>query len=666
MKSSNQGTLAKEQSNHTTNDSNAPQLKCECILESWKTVKSSSKFQIISTDDSSKQASSERSSSSSSSSITKRLPLHMPSSKRDTLTLLQSTCPVDFLRKHHLNVSLDVALRKFNKGKLQAIWDDYGTYCNSSGSNGNHEGCQPSVVGESSKEKKKGQRSSGSGSNKGMTTMTTTAVGEKDDNDKWDKMERTFRSLLLNKTNVEESVTANASDGVSTSGSSIAAYLHESCNAELPCWAWDTVASISSNQQRQPQPPQHIHLFLGAVRDMTAAEQDALSRACRRLGIPLIPCRLGPVPEFTSKIVSVAGHHFRRGVLGQGLVALSHRREKGVAAAADDVRATVLLPRSNRRTLHTIAIVPIDAPSLDIDLSNRNRILWCMVRLCVCSLWRSKLASSSGSSSSSSSREAAIDNTLTFLFQDGVQMTLTQKDFIHSLAKKHKAAPTERQILEELCDLRDRCASSALGRDGDNYMKQTCDEILSASVPSSLDNDHDAFALDYTGGFHEKRRLDSSHDIMDLAYSNSFFHKTNRAVELDNGPVATNATLFAILHVGGSNKDDEASTKHTRQLHQSLLRAFSRASIPVRDQSPLLDKSSQDREACTVIVLQHLDYQGRLFRILQHVNRQRDDCLENDIVDDDVAKEGRVLRKKKKKGKKRKRSTDSWHYYNVT
>mmetsp|Transcript_597 Transcript_597/g.1419 ORF Transcript_597/g.1419 Transcript_597/m.1419 type:complete len:253 (-) Transcript_597:3199-3957(-) len=59
-----------------------------------------------------------------SSKAKHKLPSHMPASKRDAISILQSSCSLEFLRSHHLNVPLAVALKKFNKNKLQSVWDD--------------------------------------------------------------------------------------------------------------------------------------------------------------------------------------------------------------------------------------------------------------------------------------------------------------------------------------------------------------------------------------------------------------------------------------------------------------------------------------------------------------------------------------------------------------
>jgi len=108
-----------------------PRLETICVLDSWKTVSSSSSNAISSNNEknSFSSVSGNDENSSNIAKTIKTLPSHMPSSKRDILSTLQSTCPVDYLRTHHLNVPLDVALRKCNKNKLMAAWEGYTGYC---------------------------------------------------------------------------------------------------------------------------------------------------------------------------------------------------------------------------------------------------------------------------------------------------------------------------------------------------------------------------------------------------------------------------------------------------------------------------------------------------------------------------------------------------------
>jgi len=275
----------------------------------------------------------------------------------------------------------------------------------------------------------------------------------------------------------------------------LATFLHESCNAELPCW--------STNECSRNKEVKHIFLFCGAVRDMTEMEHKSLSSVCNEIKIPLLPCRLGPTPEFTSKIVSVAGHHFYKGTLGPGLIKLLEKKRQQTTLTSSQLPLDNSL--SQQRSLHTIAIIPMQSSLLTADPKKRCRIHWCIVRLCICSLYRSKLASTL-------STRKALDNKLSFVFQDKV-LTLDQHGFIISMAEKHQAAPSERQILEELCRRRD----DVLLQEG----KDDVNELISSYSPNR-GYKGDVYALDFTNEVVESHLMTTSNQVMELAYSEDY------------------------------------------------------------------------------------------------------------------------------------------------
>ena len=498
-----------------------------------------------------------------SSKAANKLPSHMPASKRDAISVLQSSCSLEFLRSHHLNVPLHVALKKFNKNKLQAVWDNAKKHDNASGSASSTQQFDSS------------------------------------------RIERTFRSIL---SEAKESDTANE-----YSTNVLAAYLHESCDSELPCW--------SKELSGRNKDAKHIFLFCGAVRDMTEAENASLSNVCEQMKIPLLPCRLGPVPEFTSKIICVAGYHYYQGLLGSGLIKLWERKQN--QTQSQEMKNTTHHSNNNlmhKNLLHTIALVPIDSVSLTPDPSKRCRVHWCLVRLCVCSLYRSKFASTA---------RDALDNKLSFIFQDGLTINLDQRDFISSLAEKHQAAPSERQILEELCRRRHNAASPQEEYDGVN-------QVISSYTPSKNDHPGDVFALDFTDKLHNP-----SNQVMELAYAGDEDWSSGDAVD---------STLLAILEV----RDHSGHTNDKMErIHKRIIDAITRAKIQVMTQSLLLSEA-QDCEALTVCMLQHLQYQSKLFGILRHaLKTDPSEATANDVA---VTKESGRKRKNKKDDKKKKKS----------
>lgn len=177
---------------------------------------------------------------------------------------------------------------------------------------------------------------------------------------------------------------------------------------------------------------------------------------------------------------------------------------------------------------------------------------WCLVRLCVCSLYRSKFASTA---------RDALDNKLSFIFQDGLTINLDQRDFISSLAEKHQAAPSERQILEELCRRRD-----------DALSQEECDgvnQVISLYTPK---NDYlgDVFALDFTDKLHN-----TSNQVMELAYAGDEDCSSGDAVD---------STLLAILEV----RDHSGHTNDKMvRIQKRIIDAIARAKIQVITQSLL-------------------------------------------------------------------------------
>lgn len=209
----------------------------------------------------------------------------------------------------------------------------------------------------------------------------------------------------------------------------IAGMLHESGDAELPVWCqWNQGASTNSRTV----------LFLGAVRDMLPVENECLTVVCREKAIPLTKIRLGSVPEFTSKILSIVAFHAANGVLWSGIQDLVCRNERKRPRRSNEAPAS----QSPSTTLEVVCFVPIDTEDLVTNLEARTRILWCLVRCCVVTLWRSKVHASTTA--------CPLVNRLHLMFQDGTRLSLQQDELVAELAEQHQAAPCEYQILDAL------------------------------------------------------------------------------------------------------------------------------------------------------------------------------------------------------------------------
>ena len=460
-------------------------------------------------------------------------------SKRDILEHIQQRCPLEFLRKHRLNSGTDVVLRKTNRAKLLAAWKDW---VGSVGGGNVNSGRQ--LPGKDQKR----------------------AAAE-------ENMEETFRAILLDRFKGSEGdVGDRTNEDPTVPPPVMAAVLHESMDNELPCW---------EGAKDEAGGPTRICLFLGAVRDMTSKESDILTKVCSALNIPLLGFRLGPVPEFTSKILSVVTYHNAVGALGPAILRM-WKKNQNMAKMARETNIAVA-PRGRRR-LHVICDVQMSSAGLTHDLSARSRTLWCLVRLCVCALWRSKLASSSASTEI---KPTMLENTLSFVFEDDIILTLEQEDLVKTLAEKHQAAPSEHQILVGLCQKRDEAV-------GENN-KPSIKRLVKKSIKewrNSLEDPQNSRC--YCLGISKKNNEKAEPSLIDCIYSNPITQRNTSA----------NALIFAHLAIRGTSVESD-DCKYAS--------VFERVGVPVFTSNIIQSNSlNQDAEASAITMLQHFEYQQRL------------------------------------------------------
>ena len=391
----------------------------------------------------------------------------------------------------------------------------------------------------------------------------------------------------------------------------IAGILHESSSSELPCFAQDMVHTASSTPPSNLQ----IFLFLGAVRDMHPEENDLLLQCCTSRGVPLVHVRLGPVPEFTSKIIAVAVFHHVNGRLGPAMLELQDVGKQNalqtpnqptvttVAAAAAAAPSTTLLPPAE---LHVILTLAMDPSQVVAETKQRTRLLWMLVRVTVSTLWRSRLAGSSSSSScdnnnnSSKSTSATasaptptpsrspLNNTLTIMFQDKSSITLQQDDLVRSMAEQHKAAPCEYQIIKAIND--------KLGK-----------ELLPIKKRLSSVKQAYSACLDFRRHHHQPATSDQQHrrrpllDLVECCYKSS-------------QDLATRGKVLVLL---GDPDDTTSNNNNNKQVPLTgLLLKTGIEPIPSR----LIHPRAVDWEAASVVVTQHLMYQYRLLPAVVALN----------------------------------------------
>ena len=460
--------------------------------------------------------------------------------KRQVLDFLQKNSSLDFLRQHRLNADPAVVLRKTNKQTLEKIYSEWAASSQTTQSNGD---------------------------------------GPDSQNVKHSRLAAIYKIIL---------------QPLVDSCQVLAGILHESCNSELPCWG----TTLTHEQQPPPPPPSssshhnlQLCLFLGAVRDMHPYENRILQE-CHPL---LLRVRLGPVPEFTSKILSIVGYHFEHGRLGSAMMVqlrnITSTRSKTIIPSKTNEISHA--SRNNKRDmenypseLHVVALVPIPSTQLSSRLQDRSRVLWCLVRLIVNTLWRSRLASADHDDG------YPLENTLTLVFSDHLCLRLEQEEWVKTLAEQHQAAPSEHQILAALC-----CQTAK------QYPTTRTDDVTQ-SIQTLLDGAACLVEIQ-TGGDPVLAR--TSYSIPPMPDG----HHAGRVV--------------ALLRIR-SGDDGTITTEWARTQTKAIRKLCQARNVPVVKTS-LSSSNEPDAEGMAVIVLQHLCYQNRLLpaieKLMDHMTSQK-------------------------------------------
>jgi hypothetical protein len=446
-------------------------------------------------------------------------------SKREILEHLQNNCSIDFLREHRLNSSLSVILRKTNKQGLQKTWAQW---------------------------RKK----------------TTTNVQDRSTNET-DSSHYNTLELILGE------LVKPVSDSETTR--TIAGILHESSSNELPYWEQrEHKCQAKATDSTRLQ----VCLFLGAVRDMHPSENRILARVCGHATIPLVEVRLGSVPEFTSKILSVIAYHHNQESLGPAIAILAERQEeKKKKRPREEVAEPSTTANESSPLLHTVCSLPIASTKISVDLKDRDRTLWILVRCIVVSLWRSRLAGNSDL------RSNPLLNRISILFEDGFFLTLDQDELVSAMAEQHQAAPSEFQILSVV---KQRISSPIFPKRSNTDKSKTegsYEDFVSALMSQA--DPQPVLVID----------TDDGGDAQNLCE----IFRSSPPRNPSNGKAFT---LVALVSIAKST------------VKEKLVAVLEQARFPILlPRRPIRDKC-QDREAATITLLQHFFYQNILWDML--------------------------------------------------
>ena len=398
----------------------------------------------------------------------------------------------------------------------------------------------------------------------------------------------------------------------------IAATLHESSNNEFPCWDDSNDNESTGNMSSKCV---QICFFLGAVRDMHKNENRILRQCCDQNQVPLLRIRFGPVSEFTSKILSVLSYHTSnhpRIPLGCERI-ITRNQHQLIDATANSNTAT------DPTILQFICHVPIVAHAVTTSLSHRHRIMWCMVRCTVTCLWRSRVAGAKNNhdGSASANHPPPPIIRLSFIFNDGIVLTLDQNDLVGDMASSHQAAPSEYQILATIrkkldakqTQIRDtspadRLIPSALHQsifydaNQNMYTPSICIDFIVAKDTS----EHDCYfykSIDHRNTSNMKARLPSESSSQVVAICISIRADPSHSVSVSTDSESTLRSIKSKIHQAITDACEVNVTK------EKFIRISGHRIINMDD--------CVDEEGATITMIQHLTYQGRLFNLCYKV-----------------------------------------------
>ena len=695
--------------------------------------------------------SSSRSSSSSSNHYNHIT--HCHTNKRELLEYLHTNASLDFLRLHHLNSSPKVVLRKVNQTVLRQLVEQV--------QEEKQPQSEPPEEEPPQSEPPKNVRTDQPSAGERSTTTTTQATKHTTDTSSSSSSSSsslTLESVLQNllqppsPPRTPSSCSSHAThhshphespethkhsttmaDAVTTDPDTIlAGILHESSHYELPCFQMDRTSHHSNENDRNQSFPRLLCLFAGAVRDMSVEEGQCLERVCRRRRrhrhdhhrtnpVSLVRIRLGPVPEFTSKILSLVAFHHAHGRLTpalQQLVRLQHKmhtttsttRPQGQTRARNTstemkphhpTRPEALLQyhhhhHNNNNTVRFVCFVPLDSSEVTTDLNVRqtNRVLWCLVRCVVVTLWRSKVAGNISSSStttatSNSHRSSKGHNAasppndhqqfsarplmvipkqqLTLIFQDGLCLNLGD-DLVTTMAEQHQAAPCEYQILAaivaQIQQQRQQQQKRSSPDDFHMFLSQGDKKAWRTRISSLVDEwtetdksnltippptRYFCILLSRTSPTRNET-TEIKHQPIDLAWA--FYHSSSP----DPASSRSSYALAILSPFATGSSDDPPSDSASSWKPAMLGQAFAtKHKIPFLYATSLFsslprgdDSHCQDEEAATITVIQHFCYQQRFFSMLEsHI------CSPTKRIATSLTKEIDQQQRKHKRKKKR-------------
>eukprot|EP01039_Chlorochromonas_danica_P001479 gene1479-1610_t len=365
--------------------------------------------------------------------------------KKQMIQAMQLSCDIDFLRKHHLNGSIELVSKKSNKSDVESAYAEFQT------------------IQQTNNNSKSESQTNGGGNEAVLRECFRKAF---DNILRTDSIEVDVKDSRKRKRLSQEG--QQGTGGAGAVRRAMVLFLHEDYPRELPIFPSTTTTSISQDLQ-----PALVICVLGGVRDTSTQEIALLKEVAAEEDLPCLGANLGRTAEFTSKIVASIVYHASSGRLFTAMQALyanfdsqddlkdkqvsirrdgrtwdGHRQVTSITTASntESLLSSHNPLRQQKQSLFVVSALSCNVEEINPDLTDRERWLP-LVHLLVTSLWRSRMASDLTDDNHDAQIEGGIYTTLLLVFQDNRVAVLTQQRVAQEVSRLHSAAPSEYQVL---------------------------------------------------------------------------------------------------------------------------------------------------------------------------------------------------------------------------
>jgi len=407
--------------------------------------------------------------------------------KRSLLKVLQQEASIEFLRKHALNGSEALILKKKNMSSIEKAfneWNDSSSHQHSTDIN----------------------------------TSNNDNDNDSDNNDSNNLLVDTLRVLLYRI--IKKLELGNEKKKISLT----VMLLHENAKHELGIFGSMAFDSQESNDDIL----YHTVAILGGVRDMTRLEVECVIEAAESLGLHCVGANLGKVAEFTSKIICAMNAHAkmekRMSHAARILPQLRKEDAKGLLSPPSSSSSSSLKDETATKTgssllLHCILNVNLAITEVSSSIEDRDK-MHPIIQALVCCLWRSRLAKTISNTSdddiNNDDSDASIHTELTLVFKDDVKITISQRSFLNMMSSQHMSAPSEHQVITTFCSI---LSSTSQNGFSSGY---SCLKSLLPNIKQEDRKRTDLFVIDLV-----KSQEEGVPNFADGIYSHNCFCDTN-------------------------------------------------------------------------------------------------------------------------------------------